>query len=177
MSSVKNFYSNLPEVPYQKTKIEMAAVVVYIRSLSVSIAVKIAIYVIFRNESANGQKGVNENYAGIQADSGSWPANISSLAIATTIIKENMTGKVRRFLVFRDFKASIDFLADRIQSRQLYVGGTPPNIYKNRISDRNDWVVAYYREWVTGSSSANIPEEEKAYLLKMYAQGIVMFNE
>jgi hypothetical protein len=34
--------------------------------------VKRASYVMFRNESGNGAKGINNNYCGAQADSGRW---------------------------------------------------------------------------------------------------------
>jgi len=41
-------------------------------------------YCIFRNESANGKSGVNNNYAGIQADVGRWK-NIPGQPIATSV--------------------------------------------------------------------------------------------
>ncbi len=175
-TQVANKYPELPTVPYKKTSTSMSDVVAYIAKLPISIAVKVAVYTVFCNESANGAKGVNENYAGIQADNSRWPDNISKLAIATTVIAENMTGKQRRFLVFNDFKASVDFLSDRSQSRGLYVGGTPHLYYFDKISDRNEWVLAYWREWVMGAKTSNPPADEKSYLLKIYARGIQLFN-
>lgn len=176
MANVLNKYPELPEVPYRKTAVQMAEVVVYLRSLPISIAVQIAVYTIFRNESANGTKGVNENYCGIQADNSRWPEYLSKGATGTTVIKENMTGQYRRFLCFANFKSSIDFLVDRVQARGLFVGGTPKFYYKEKIDDRFEWTVAYYREWVMGNKNVMIPTDEKNYLLKIYEQGKTIFN-
>ena len=99
-----NKYPELKEVPYKKTSVSMDDVVAYIKQSNYSSDVKRACYVIFRNESFNGNSGINENYIGVQADNMKWDDYVSSKIIATCIQPENMTGKVRRFACFNSFK-------------------------------------------------------------------------
>jgi hypothetical protein len=173
--SVKNYYPEYPEVPYYKSSVEMGAVVSYLKGLKVDKAVKVAVYVIFRNESGNGKSGVNNNYAGIQADNARWPDYLNKHIKGTVVKKENLTGKERRFLAFDNFSASIDFLVDRVLDRGLYVGATCRKIVKMDIRDVNDFAIAYWRSWVTGSAFAQIPANEKADILSMYKQGVNVF--
>ena len=72
--SVKNYYPQLPEIPYQKTSIDMGAVVVHAKSMIGTYPKEVirTAYCEFRMESGNGKDGVNNNYAGIQADCGVW---------------------------------------------------------------------------------------------------------
>jgi len=65
-----NYYPGKPVLKYQKTSVEMGAVIPYLQSLNVPFEVKIMTYIIFRNESGNGSSGINNNYGGFQADSG-----------------------------------------------------------------------------------------------------------
>lgn len=174
--SLKNYYPDYPEVPYKKTQVSMDAVIAYIRRLSVSVAVKIAVYVVFRNESANGAAGVNNNYCGIQADNARWPDFLNEHIVGTTIRNENMTGNARRFLAFDSFEASVDFLADRIQDRGLYVGANCNKIVSMYIADADDFATAYWRSWVTGNAMAQVPKADKADLISMYNQGSQIFK-
>lgn len=96
----KNSYPELPEIPYRKTQVEMPAVVVYARSLVGKYKkeyVRMALAV-FRFESANGTKGINNNYAGIQADVGRW-RNLPGQPVGTSV-KKDVAGNIRRFLCF-----------------------------------------------------------------------------
>lgn len=98
--SVKNYYPELPEIDYKKTKVDMPDVVIYLKSLIGKYpieSIRMA-YAIFRNESANGNRGVNHNYGGIQADVGKW-RNLPGEPVATCV-KVDSGGATRRFLCF-----------------------------------------------------------------------------
>lgn len=173
--SVENSYPELPELSPRKTTVAMSDVIAYLQLLSVPKAIKIAAYVMFRNESGNGTSGINNNYLGIQGDSGRWPDYLSAHVVGTVIENENMTGKSRRFLAFDNFKASIDFLIDRIKSRGLFVGGTTNFIIRMQINSSDAWAIAYWRSWVTGNAKAQMPDTERNGLLSMYKQGDSLF--
>jgi hypothetical protein len=170
-----NAYPEKPVLPYKKTTVAMCDVVDYLRTLNVSKAIKIAAFILFRTESGNGNKGVNNNYCGLQADSGRWPAELDKYIIGTCVKSENMTGKQRIFLCFESFHASVDFLINRIESRGLYVGGTTHLITKTFIATPEDWAKAYHHEWVTGSAKSVPSKEEITGILSMYRQGVTLF--
>jgi hypothetical protein len=85
-------------------------VVGYISRTTVTIPIKRAAYVIFRNESAAGQKGINNNYIGLQADGGRQADKWTLLFAGTCVHAENYDraatsihmlqglGNVRRYL-------------------------------------------------------------------------------
>lgn len=166
-----NFYSTFPEQPYYRTQVEMGEVIARLKQFEVLAAIKIACYVIFRNESGNGRSGINNNYCGFQADSGRWPAHLDKYVTGWTQKKENMTGKSRLFLTFSNVSGSLAFLIDRIQSRGLYVGGTCNVIKQGYIADPEDWCKFYWKSWVLGKEDAEIPKSELSGLLSMYKQG------
>jgi hypothetical protein len=173
---MKNFYSDFPVLPYQKTSVAMPQVVAYIKSLEIPLALKIAVYILFRNESANGTKGVCNNYIGMQSDNGKWDAYIDKYIAGTCIKAENMTGKTRGFLCFGKWQDSVDILAAKLQSRGLYVGGTTHLVTKMYLANATDWANAYVKEWVQGSAKAKPSKEELKGLLSMYQQGQVLFS-
>jgi hypothetical protein len=173
--AVKNAYPEKPIVPYRKTSVPMQDVINYIHSLPVELEVKRTTYIFFRNESTNGQKGINNNYAGIQTDGARWPAKFDEKIIGTVVLKENQTGKERRFAAFRDFRASVDFLADRVKARGLYVGGTTHKILTMKVGDADALARAYYKEWVRGSATAEPTPEAKRNFLSMYRQATLHF--
>lgn len=172
---MKNFYSEFPVLPYQKTSVVMPEVVVYIKSLEIPAPLKIAVYVCFRNESANGAKGVNWNFIGMQSDSGKWDAYIDQYVVGTCVREENSTGKVRGFLCFSKWQDSIDILAVKLKERGLYVGGTTHVVTRMYIHSPEEWAVAYHREWVTGRAKAIPPTSDRIGLVSMYKQGEVLF--
>ena len=53
------------------------------------IEVKRMAYIMFRNESANGKSGVNNNYIGFQSDSGRWQSKYDKYFVGVCIRKEN----------------------------------------------------------------------------------------
>lgn len=173
--SVKNVYPEKPVIPYKKTSVPMADVIAYIKSLPLVEAVKIAAYIMFRNESSNGTKGVNNNYAGIQADNSRWPEKFDKNIVGTSVVKENLTGKERRFVAFDSWKISIDFLIDRVVSRGLYAGGYAQRIAKMKIDGPETWARAYIKEWVRGSKTAEPTKTEMDDIKSMYRQGAALF--
>jgi hypothetical protein len=172
---MQNSYPEKPEVKYQKTTVEMGAVVGYLQVLQVPVEIKRAAYIMFRNESANGTKGLNNNYAGVQADSGRWPAKWDNDIVGTVSKTENVTGKVRLFVAFHGWQDSINFLIDRVQDRGLYVGGYARLIAKMCITDAIDLAIAYKRDWVKGLKGYNPTEDEVANFLSMYRQAAKIF--
>lgn len=170
-----NFYSTLPEQNYYRTTVEMGEVINALKKFPVSREVKIACYVIFRNESGNGRSGINNNYIGAQADSGRWPDHLDRYITGWTQKKENMTGKSRLFLTFAGVEGSLAFLIDRIQDRGLFVGGTCNKVAEGYIADADDWCRYYWKSWVTGDEDAKIPASELQGLISMYNQGEKVF--
>lgn len=118
---VKNSYPELPEIAYKRTSVEMPLVVIYAKSLQEKYPAQVLgmAYAIFRNESGNGSKGVNNNYAGIQADSGRW-TSLPGMPIGTCI-KVDSGKKERRFLCFDEngYKVSFELLCIKVQKREM----------------------------------------------------------
>lgn len=171
-----NYYPEKPVLKYQRTSVEMGAVVEYLKSLSIEAEVKRTAYIIFRNESANGKSGINNNYGGFQADSGRWQAEYDSKIAGTLIKVENGTGKQRIFLAFNDFKGSIDMLVGRVQARGLYIGGYAHKISRMKISSPEQLSMAYKQEWVTGNHKALTTSDEQRNFISMYRQSTQIFK-
>lgn len=140
--SVKNYYPELPEIPYVKTKVDMKLVIDYANSISnYSTEVKRMAYCMFRNESANGAKGVNGNFAGIQADCGRWTGLEGAIATSVRIDSGKI---VRRFICFNElegYKKTFDFLCYKIKQRGMYIGALGVNNVKELTS-------VYLKKWV-----------------------------
>jgi hypothetical protein len=167
-AGVHNAYPELPVLPFVRTTVAMPDVVNYISQTKISVPVKRAAYVIFNNESAAGRDGINNNYIGLQADGDRQADKWTPLFAGTCVHAENMTGKLRRFICFRDWRPCVDILADKVSSRGLYVGGYAHPYANMQIQTDDDWPLAYYREWVEGSSTVQIPDADKNDLLKQY---------
>jgi hypothetical protein len=140
--AVKNFYPALPVIPYKRTSCKMEDVVRYANSLtSYTTEVKRMAYCMFRNESANGDKGVNGNYAGIQADCGLWSGLKGAVATSVRIDSGN---KERRFICFDEktgVQDTFNFLCFKVRQRGMFIGAVDvPNI--------NALVSAYLEKWV-----------------------------
>lgn len=174
---MRNAYPELPIVPYQKTSVEMGLVVAYLQSLPAPVEVKRMAYIMFRNESGNGRKGLNNNYAGIQADSGRWPAKYDSLITGVVHKGENKTGLPRLFVQFSSWQASVDMLIDRIEGRGLYIGATPAKYFKKKITTPEILCQAYIIEWVRGpkTKQPKPTEKELENFLSIYRQAVKIF--
>lgn len=178
--SIKNAYPELPVLKYERTAVTLSDVVVYIKSLLLPIPIKAAMYTMFRFESANGTKGVNNNYTGIQADGNRWADRFTPDMSGTISMQENgqngVPGKVRIFIGFKTFEGCINMLADRVQARGLYIGGITHKVVRIRIDTPEDFVVAYKREWVTGNPHYIPTESEMKNIAGTYRQGVALFS-
>lgn len=172
--SVKNAYPELPEIPYKKTNVEMGLVVAFIQRTYFHVNVKRAAYVYFRNESGNGRSGVNNNYAGIQADGGRW-LNDQDFA-GTCVTPENKTGKKRRFVTFNAWEDSVMFTLNTAQRRGMYISGETTIVSKLKVRTITDLVQAYKREWVTGNPKYVPASDEVAAFASMYRQAEKLFQ-
>ena len=131
---------------------------------------------IFRNESGNGSKGINNNYIGAQADSGRWPESFTGSFAGTVSGKENATHRSRIFLAFKSLQGNIDFLLDRVLSRGLYVGGLTHVVLTMKVENEDELARAYHKEWVTGSAESEPSADEMASFLSMYHQAITLIS-
>lgn len=172
---MKNYYEDKPLVPYRKTTVEMPAVVEYLKKADAPTEVKRAAYVMFRFESGNGSKGLNDNYVGAQADSGRWPAKFDDAITGVVQKIENGTKKTRLFLQFATFGAGLDFLLERVESRGLYVGGFERLITKKQVNDPRGLAIAYKKSWVHGSNRHKPTEAEISSFLSVYRQAEKIF--
>lgn len=134
---VKNYYPELPEIPYKKTSIPMQLVIDFGKQMLMKyqrphVVMALAI---FRFESANGKKGVNNNYGGIQADVGRW-SNMPQQPIATSV-KVDSGGKERRFLCFDEsngYKVCFELFCIKAMERNMK---TPQDYYAKWVSNPN----------------------------------------
>lgn len=176
-AAVRNAYPELPELPFERTSIGMPDVEAYISGIHVPPAIKRACYVIFRNESAAGNKGINNNYIGLQADGGRQSEKWTPFIAGTCVHAENMTGRPRRFVCLRDWRTCIDILAEKVTLRGLYVGGYSHPYANMAVNTERDWPLAYWREWVQGDSHAQIPAAEMNGLLEQYELAVSRFPD
>jgi hypothetical protein len=171
---IKNAYPELPEVPYEKTEVDPNLVIDYINDLPINKEAKRASYIVFAIESAHGRKGVNNNYAGIQADGNRLLTEWADRLVGTCVTPENMTGKQRRFVVFGSWKDSVDYLIDRVQKRGLFIGGIARPYSNLKVIDSDTLARAYWKEWVEGDNTEP-PISEKNDFVSMYKKACVFF--
>lgn len=170
-------YPEKPVVPYLRTVINMASVITAIQGLPFPAEVKRTGYIIFRNESGNGNLGINNNYCGFQADSGRWPAIFDKSITGVVQKTENGTGKIRLFLAFDSVSDCLSMLLDRVQDHGLYVGGTTRLIWKGQLLNNAATLArAYKKEWAAGSTTAEPSSTEMQDFLSMYGQSTKYFK-
>ncbi|WP_343302837.1 hypothetical protein AAHN97_14930 [Chitinophaga niabensis] len=172
---MRNAYPEKPVLQYKKTSIEMAFAIQYIKESQAPAEVKRAAYIFFRMESANGKSGVNNNYAGIQADGARWPAEFDKKIAGTVVKRENGTGKERIFIAFHSWKDSIDFTISNSLRRELYIGGLTWKYTQIAIKNPRDLCTAYKREWVTGDPEHEPSEQNYRDFESMYKQAARLF--
>jgi hypothetical protein len=143
--SVKNSYPDLPVIAYRKTTIDMPTVVAFAKGLVAKFKLEVirTAYCIFRNESANGKSGVNDNYIGLQADVGVWPG-LSLANVVGTCVRVDGAGDTRRFICFNDngYKVCFDFLCSKVLERGMYIGASG-------VSDAEGLYDSYQKHWVS----------------------------
>ena len=171
-----NAYPELPELKFLRTSVTMAEVVADLIAATAPVEVKRASYVMFRNESANGSKGINNNYIGAQADSGRWPDSFTDSFAGTVTIRENATNRLRIFLAFKTLSGNLAFLLDRVLRRGLYVGGRTHLVVDMPVNNEEDLARAYHKEWVTGSAESEPSADEMTSFLSMYHQAVHLID-
>lgn len=156
-NAIPNAYPEKPVVAANLMKIDANTVAAYIKSTNYPDAVKQAALFLFAQETTWGRAGgLNNNFAGVQADGDKWGQPWDNLIVATTTWTEGMSkppNNWRRFAVFADWKYGINFKLATIVRRQLYIGGLPWKISKFFISNEKDFVKAYLQEWVDGDKT------------------------
>lgn len=163
---VKNSYPDLPVIPYKHTSIGMPYVVAFAKTLVPVYGLEVVrtAYCMFRNESGNGQFGVNNNYSGIQADCGVWTGLTGAIA---TCIKKDGAGDLRRFICFDEqgYKTSFDFTCKKVKERGMYIGA-------KGVNNSSDLVHAYFKKWVgTEETTDNIKN-----FTSLYNSAVKVFN-
>ena len=142
--AVKNYYPQFPEIEYKKTSIDMPTVVSFAKSLIGKYPLEVVRtgYCIFRNESANGKSGVNNNYIGLQGDNAAWQGLNLTNVVGTTV-KTDGAGDTRRFICFNEngYKDCFDFLCFKAQQRGMYIGAA-------NVSTTDDLAAIYQAKWV-----------------------------
>jgi len=158
-SAIPNYYSDKPEVKFEKTTVTKDEVVAYLKyATRFSINARRSVLAIWRNESANGTKGVNNNYFGIQADNAKWPN--SDAYIIGTSVKIDSGGVVRRFAAFTDYKSNLNFMLSTIERRGL-------------VADTaEDWSRKYIYEWVSPADKEGAYQNAKRNLISLYNDSI-----
>lgn len=173
---MKNFYPEKEIVPFKSVDMGMQPIITGIKASNYPVEVKRSVYIITRNETANGHSVVNgTNVGGVQSDSGKWPDKWDNEIVATSIKAENRTGKQRGFVVFDTLQNGINFMCERIQARGIYIGGTTKKITQTVIKTPSDLASAYYKEWVEGSPTYHITDDELHDFLSMYQQSVKLF--
>lgn len=174
--ALHNAYPELPEVPFERTSVSMDDVKAYIATIPYIAEVKRAVYMIFRYESANGEKGVNNNYIGMQADGNRLPDRWIQYFAGTCIKNENSTGKQRRFIAFKDWRTSVVLLADNVFRRGMYIGeNVEGDYYKGTVKSVRDLAQSYTDEWVEGEVNL-APEQDLVQSFdSMYKQAAKLY--
>ncbi|PUZ25389.1 hypothetical protein DCC81_13925 [Chitinophaga parva] len=171
-----NAYPELPVLEYEQTSVPMEDVISYLAGQDAPREIKRSVYIIFRNESANGTRGINNNYAGAQADGARWSSIFDDMLAGVVEKEEAKTGKVRLFLAFYSWENSVDFLLNRVSSRGIFIGGYARLIAKMEVDTPDHLVTAYFRDWVMGDATYKVSAEEKANFLSMYKQATELFK-
>ena len=121
-------------------------------------------YCIFRNESGNGQDGVNNNYIGEQGDVGRWEG-LDMTNVVGTCVEKDEAGDTRRFIAFNEKGAEscLDFLCYKIFERGMFIGApgvnTPDDLYN-----------AYQKKWVANPKEDT--PEAKADFISLYHSAV-----
>ena len=159
--NVHNSYPELPEQPFFASQMPEAAVVAAFNTPGFTTEVKRMAFAICYNESGEFKKGINAtNYGGFQGDSGRWKPE-GKFNIIATCVKIDSTQTVRRFLVFQDSSDCFEMTCFKMQERNIFIGAPG-------INDAADLALHYWRNWVTGDPTAQIPANEEQDFVKVY---------
>ena len=149
-----NDYPDLQQLDYLQTNVDRDYARSYFSKANYSAEVITAAMTVMRIESSL-INGVNNNYCGIQADSGRWIGYNSWVTngkfAGVVYKKEAGTSNMRWYMAFDSFESCADFLLDRVKSRGVYFGGFAIPHALSWINSIDSFATAYYKEWVEGS--------------------------
>ena len=127
---MNKFYPTKPIIDYQKTSVDFEEFIEFSHSGEYRSIISLAI---IANESAWGQKGVNNNYLGIQVDNAKWGYPDFEKILKAISVKKDNAGDTRQFAVFNEETA----IADNYYFIYYYLS-------KRNINKAED----YYKSWV-----------------------------
>lgn len=169
-------YSDKPTVDFQQTYIPKTQLATYLKSkikegLNKNVAIAVMAKSINEQGSGDQLKGFNNNFYGVQTDSGRWASKYDSSIVGNVYATENATGKKRAFAAFSTPEVGADFVIGNVQSRGIYVGGTTTYITKGtKVTDATSWAKTYYKEWVRGDANAELDSSELKRLISIYTE-------
>ena len=174
--SIRNFYPEVNVIPFAKRSVEMGAIISALKGLDYPVEVKRSAYIIVRNETRNGASVIGgTNFCGAQSDSGLWPDKFTPHIVATMEKNENLTGKMRGFIVFDTVTSGLDFLCDRVQAKGIFIGeNVDARYHKGDVRTPDQLADAYEDEWVYGEDH-NTTKSEASDFGSMYKQAVAIF--
>ena len=160
LSNSKTSYPEKPIVSFQRTYLKQSDLAKYLKQkinegLNKNIAIAVLAKAISEQGDGTNLRGFNNNFYGVQTDSGRWNSRYDNIITGNVIIPENKTNKIRAYASFKTSTSGADFVIDNVRSRGIYIGGKTNYITNTSINNVNDWVISYYREWVKGNKNAN----------------------
>ena len=162
LNNIKTSYPEKPFVSYKKTYLKQSELAKYLKEkVNQGLNKNIAIAVLAKAISEQGDedginlRGFNNNFYGVQTDSNRWGTIYDQVITGNVILPEGKTKKIRAYAAFDTPFSGADFMISVLKKRGIYIGGKTSNITRISINNINDWVNAYYKEWVRGDKNAN----------------------
>jgi hypothetical protein len=134
------YYTNYPLLPIvdnEWTRISIPDTIRAIKGQNLPENLAKSVFAVILSEAARDRttgnfKGINNNYAGVQTDSGVWGfANFSGQTA-----KIDSGGDARMFAQFDDFQSFIEFLANRLAAKGF-----------GNAANAQQWADTYIRKW------------------------------
>ena len=181
--SVKTYYEDKPIVDFTPTYIPKTQLASYLKTkikegLNKNIAIAVMAKSISEQGSGNQLKGFNNNFYGVQTDSGRWASKYDTSIVGNVYVAEGATGKQRAFAAFATPEIGADFVIGNVQSRGIYVGGTTTYVTKGTpVTDATSWAKTYYKEWVKGDKAAEPDSATLKNLVSIYAEATKLIGK
>ena len=136
-SPYKTNYPNLPIVSASNTYILISDASKAIKNLPFTDNIKRSIFALMWEEAAKDPtgkywKGINNNYGGVQTDSGQWHSPNFNGQTA----KQDSTGAFRMFATFDTFSSFAQFLGMRVQEKGF-----------GDATNATQWAIVYISKW------------------------------
>ena len=152
-------WKNLTYESYAKTTVSDTDVVNYLKNVTDK-SVRRAAYAIFANESGRGNKGVNNNYIGLQTDGGGFIATDANYVKGTTSVVDS-GGNCRAFATYATWQKCIDHLVAVMASRKQG-GGSSRIMVPTNPADANFFGNGYARNWVANLDPTKLAQNTSA---------------